>query len=165
MNNAAAPDPLRRQRRTSIVSAVIVLALAGALGWEIIATRPVREAVAAYTALIAAANRQDIVAVQRLCTTHYLQSHAPRPAREGGVVGLPRNIHKNFQAWRHGPYVWICPTNRVGPLFQFAHESASWRFDGPIGLLRARGEVVPLADLTDSGDAPLKNEATAVAPP
>ena len=120
---------------------------------------------AAYTALLDAANRQDMDAVRRLCTERYLQAHAPRPAREGGVVGLPRNIHKNFQAWRHGPHVWLCPTNRVGPLFQFVCEAGAWRFDGPIGLLRGRGEVIPLDDLTDVDDAPVESEAAAIARP
>ena len=32
----------------------------------------------------------------------YLRIHPLRPADEGGIVGLPRNIHKNFQAWRQG---------------------------------------------------------------
>jgi hypothetical protein len=120
-----------------------------ALVLEILATRPVRQAMATYTALIAAANRQDLGAVRRLCTERYLKTHAPRGAAEGGVVGLPRNVHKNFQAWRHGPNVWICPTNRVGPLYQFVFEQGAWRFDGPIGILRPRGEVVPLAVLKD----------------
>ena len=84
------------------------------------------------------------------------QAHAPEPAREGGIVGLPRNIHKNFQAWRHGPHVWICPTNRVGPVYQFVREAGAWRFDGPVGILRGRGEVIlmepeaiPLEDADD----------------
>jgi hypothetical protein len=64
-------------------------------------------------------------------------------------VGLPRNIHKNFQAWRHGKDVWICPTDRVGPIYQFVFEAGAWRFDGPVGILRARGEIVPTTGLTD----------------
>jgi hypothetical protein len=107
--------------------------------------------VTAYTALIVAANRGDLDAVRRLCTSRYLKEHDVRPAREGGVVGLPRNIHKNFRAWRHGPHVWICPTNRVGPLYQFVFEAGSWRFDGPVGILRGRGEVIPYTELMDEG--------------
>jgi hypothetical protein len=133
-----------------LIGGVVILALGLALVLEIIATRPVRQAMATYTALIAAANRQDLDAIRRLCTEHYLQTHTPRAAVEGGVVGLPRNIHKNFQAWRHGPNVWICPTNRVGPLYQFVFEHGAWRFDGPIGILRPRGEVVPLDALKDA---------------
>jgi hypothetical protein len=126
-----------------------VLILAGGLTAEIIATRPVRQAVSTYLALMDAADHGDIDAVRRLCTDRYLASHDPEPARGGGVVGLPRNIHKNFRAWRHGQNVWLCPTNRVGPLYQFVFEHDSWRFDGPVGILRPRGEVIPYADLTD----------------
>ena len=51
------------------------------------------------------------------------------------------------------PFTDRCdPTNRVGPLYQFVFEAGAWRFDGPVGLLRGRGEVVPLADLTDETD-------------
>jgi hypothetical protein len=156
------PPPPRR--RAWFAGAAVTLILAGALAWEIIATRPVRQALAAYTALIAAANRQDVAAVRQLCTQRYLQAHTPSAAREGGVVGLPRNIHKNFQAWRHGPHVWICPTNRVGPLYQFALEAGAWRFDGPVGILRGRGEVIPLADLTDDA-VPLEDKEPVIAPP
>jgi hypothetical protein len=164
MSTTGASGSPRRRGRAWLVGTAVLLILIGLLAWEIVATRPVRQALAAYTALLAAANRQDIDAVRLLCSEHYLQAHSPRPAREGGVVGLPRNIHKNFKAWRHGTHVWICPTNRVGALFQFVLESGSWRFDGPVGLLRGRGEVVPLADLTD--DQPtFDGEETAVSPP
>ncbi len=139
----------RRNRRSWIVAIVMSALLGGGLVAEIIATRPVRRSVAAYTALIAAANRQDMEAVAEHCSSRYLRAHPLRPAREGGVVGLPRNIHKNFRAWRHGAAVWLCPTDRVGPLYQFVLERGDWRFDGPIGLLRGRGEIVPYSDLTD----------------
>jgi hypothetical protein len=137
-------------RRHWLIGGAVVLALAAALALEITATRPVREAVHAYTALIAAANRQDLEAVRRISSQRYLKTHAPRAAEEGGVVGLPRNMHKNFQAWQHGANIWICPTNRVGPLYQFVFEQGAWRFDGPIGILRPRGEVVPVDDLPDA---------------
>jgi hypothetical protein len=136
-------------RRSWILAAALVLVLLLALIAEIIATRPVRQSVTAYTALISAANRQDLDAVRRLCTARYLEAHPPRPAREGGVVGLPRNIHKNFQAWRHGAAVWMCPTNRVGPIYQFVFESGSWRFDGPAGILRPRGQIILSTELSD----------------
>ena len=120
-----------------------------ALAGEVLATRAVRQSVTAYTALLAAANRHDLQAASRLCTPRYLAEHPLRPAAEGGIVGLPRNIHKNFQAWRHGKDVWICPTDRVGPIYQFVFEAGAWRFDGPVGILRARGEIVPTTGLTD----------------
>lgn len=127
---------------------VVVGAVAGALLAAVVVgvstwTRPVREAVTAYTKLISAANRQDVSAARRLCSTRYLKSHKLVPANEGGVVGLPRNIHPNFQAWRQGPHVWLCPTNRVGPIYQFVFENGKWRFDGPVGILRGRGEFIP----------------------
>jgi hypothetical protein len=127
------------------------IAIAAAVVLMAIRTQPVREAVASYTALISAANRQDIEGAQRLCSANYRRSHVLRPAYEGGIVGLPRNIHKNFQAWRQGANVWLCPTNRVGPVYQFVREAGVWRFDGPVGLLRGRNEFIPLPDLTDDG--------------
>jgi hypothetical protein len=139
----------QRQRRTWIIAGAVVLLLAAALAAEVVATRPVRQAVTAYTALLGAANRQDLDAIRRLCTERYLKVHPPTTAREGGIVGLPRNIHKNFQAWRHGPDVWLCPTNRVGPIYQFHFEAGSWKFDGPVGILRPRGEVVPYLEKLD----------------
>ncbi|SIO07234.1 hypothetical protein SAMN05444166_2305 [Singulisphaera sp. GP187] len=138
----------------------ITLMIGGAVVLMAIQTRPTREAVAAYTALFTAANRQDIEAATRLCSARYLRIHPLRPADEGGIVGLPRNIHKNFQAWRQGPNIWVCPTNRVGPVYQFVRERDAWRFDGPVGLLRGRGEFFPLSDLTDEG-APSLDEPPA----
>jgi hypothetical protein len=63
---------------------------------------------------------------------------------------MPRNINKNFKAWREGPHVWICPTNRVGPVYQFVFENGGWRFDGPIAILRPWGEIVRTSDLPDA---------------
>lgn len=114
-------------------------------------TRPVRQAVRAYTELMSAVNRQDLEAVRSLCSERYLRAHQPEPADEGGVVGLPRNIHKNFRAWRAGPNVWICPTNRIGPVYQLVPEGGGWRFDGPVGLLRPDGQVLPMDDQGPAG--------------
>lgn len=142
------------QARPKSAAALVVLAIGGlavvVAGW-VRATRPVRETVGAYSALISAANRQDVEAAAQLCSTRYRRLHRLQPAEEGGIVGLPRNIHKNFQAWRQGENVWICPTNRVGPVYQFVHEAGRWRFDGPVGLLQGRNEFLPLPDLTDDG--------------
>jgi hypothetical protein len=57
------------------------------------------------------------------------------------MVGFPRNIHKNFQVWSEGDEVWLCPTNRVGPVYRFVLEGASWKFDGPVGVLKPGGQV------------------------
>lgn len=131
------------------LASAVLAAVAGMVAW----TRPVREAVGAYTQLLEAANHQDVAAADRLCTKAYRASHRLRAADEGGLVGLPRNIHKNFQAWRSGPNVWLCPTNRIGPVYQFIWEDGSWKFDGPIGLLQPGGQVV-ITDPID--DASLK---------
>jgi hypothetical protein len=124
------------------VTAALIATLAGMVAW----TRPARDSVRVYTKLLAAANRQDIAAARRHCSSRYLKSHTLRLASHGGIVGLPRNIHRNFQVWRSGQNVWLCPTNRVGPVYQFVFEANGWRFDGPIGLLQPRGRVIRLRE-------------------
>ena len=104
--------------------------------------RATQGAVATYTDLIFAANVQDLPTIRRLCTARYLQGRTIREAKEGGVVGLPRNINKNFQAWREGESVYLCPTNRVGPVYRFVQEDGRWKFDGPAGILVAGGQFV-----------------------
>jgi hypothetical protein len=139
------PKPSRRL-------AWIVLGLtvaAGGLAFEIAQTRPVREAVRCYTELISAANRRDLVAARALCTNEYLATHDLKLAQEGGMVGLPRNIHKNFQAWREGDDVWLCPTNRVGPVFRFVKDADTWKFDGVVGQLMPGGRVEPMDEIAD----------------
>ncbi|HMB02311.1 MAG TPA: hypothetical protein VKP69_01060 [Isosphaeraceae bacterium] len=142
-------------RRAALIGAAVALALGAGLAATALWTRPVRRAVATYTELISLANRPDLEPgdrldrARRLCSARYLRTHRLTPAGEGGIVGLPRNIHKNFQAWRQGPNVWICPTNRIGPVYQFVPEGKGWRFDGPVGVLRPRGEFVPSADFPD----------------
>jgi hypothetical protein len=138
-----------------ILAASAAAAVVGALAGVVVWTAPVRGSVRSYTELLSAANTQDVDAARRLCSARYVATHSLTPSPEGGIVGLPRNIHKNFQAWREGPNVWLCPTNRVGPIYQFVHESGSWRFDGPVGILRGRGQVVRLPD---GGGGPLLEE-------
>lgn len=104
--------------------------------------RATHGAVASYVDLLAAANRGDLAGVRRLCTTRYLAGHSIAEAKEGGVVGLPRNIHKNFQAWRDDGDVLLCPTNRVGPVYRFVREEGVWKFDGPAGLLGPGGRMI-----------------------
>ena len=136
-----------------LACAVVVIGGAAFLFFE---TLPVRGALRTYVELIATANRPDLsdddrlAQARTLCSERYLRTHTLRVAGEGGLIGIPRNIHKNFQAWRREGKVWICPTNRVGPLYQFVYENGRWRFDGPIGLLRGRGEVVPYDESLDS---------------
>jgi hypothetical protein len=130
--------------RLAVWSAVAFAAIAGLLvvpGW-VAGLRATHGAVASYVALISAANAGDLDGVRRQCSERYRATHRIEAAREGGVVGLPRNIHKNFQAWRAGEDVWLCPTNRVGPVYRFVREGGGWKFDGPAGVLRSGGRVV-----------------------
>ena len=131
-----------RSTRPILIGVAAVAAMIMALVVMSVRTRPVRQSVIAFTELLAAANLQDIPRARGLCSSRYLAAHPLEPSAEGGIVGLPRNMHPNFQAWREGPHVWICPTNRVGPIYQFALEDEAWKFDGPVGLLRGRGRIL-----------------------
>jgi hypothetical protein len=134
-----------------IALGVIGLALLGP-GW-VASLRATHGSVATYTEILAAANGGDLEGVRRLCSRRYCESHAIKAAKEGGVVGLPRNIHKNFQVWREGPVVLLCPTDRVGPVYQFVYEEGRWKFDGPVGVLRGRGPIERL-DESIAGESP-----------
>lgn len=122
-----------------------------ALVWLAVSTRDTRAAVSAYTRLTAAVNAQDLNAVKSLCTKRYLETHSFKTAPEGGLVGFPRFIHKNFQAWREGNAVWVCPTNRVGPVYQFLNEDDAWKYDGLIGLLRSGQQILVLPEESRQG--------------
>jgi hypothetical protein len=144
--------------RTRVFGAAIAitsLILAG-VAFEVVTTQPVRGAMRTCAELFTIANRPDLSDAERLnaarslCSSRYLQNHPLALAAEGGIVGVPRNINKNFKAWREGPNVWICPTNRIGPVYQFVYENGGWRFDGPVGILRPRGEIVRTSELPDS---------------
>jgi hypothetical protein len=132
------------------------LLFAAGLAFEVATTRPVRGAMRTCSAIFTIANRPDLTDTERLeaarslCSTRYLQTHPLALAAEGGLSGFPRNINKNFKAWREGPNVWICPTNRVGPVYQFVFENGDWRFDGPVAILRPWGEIVRTSELPDS---------------
>src|SRR5262249_20168812 len=144
--------------------------LLGALAYEIVSTQSVRGAVRTLTELQTLANRESVPAsggpgaitaadggveaarleeIRSRCSTHYLRTHGLELAAEGGIVGIPRTLHKNFRAWRQGPNVWICPTNRIGFVYQFVFEDGGWRFDGLVGELRARGELIPISGAAD----------------
>ncbi len=140
-----------------LVSAGLTALVLAGLAFEIITTQPVRGAVRTCTELFTIANRPGLsevarlAAARKLCSSRYLQTHrlAVADPQDGGLVGFPRNVNKNFQAWREGPNVWICPTNRIGPVYQFVFENGAWRFDGPIAILRPWGEIVRTSDLPD----------------
>jgi hypothetical protein len=142
--------------RSFFVAGPVVLVLLVGLAYEIVATGPVRGALRTCAELFTLANRPDlqpderIAAARALCSRRYLQTHKLDVADDRqGLVGIPRNLNKNFNAWREGANVWICPTNRVGPVYQFVLEDGSWRFDGPVGILRPGGIVIPMADLPE----------------
>jgi hypothetical protein len=143
-----------KHARAFIIAGAIVLILLGGLAYEIISTAPVRGAVRTYSELLTIANRPGLkpegrlAAARALCTGRYLATHKLDVAESGeGLVGIPRNLNKNFKGWREGPNVWLCPTNRVGPIYQFVYEDETWRFDGPVGILRPWGEIVPMKDV------------------
>ena len=142
--------------RWILIVGAITLIVIGGLAFEIVTTQPVRGAMRTCAELFTLANRPGLSEVERLqaaralCSSRYLETHTLAVAAEGGLVGIPRNLNKNFQAWREGPNVWICPTNRIGPVYQFVFEGGAWRFDGPVGILRAWGEMVPMADLPEA---------------
>ncbi len=136
--------------RIALIVTAIALVLVAGLAFEIITTQPVRGAVRTCAELFTVANRPDITdsarldAAGQLCSRRYLSEHPLALAPEGGLVNIPRNLHKNYKAWREGPDVLICPTDRAPtrPIYRFVFEGDRWRFDGLVGILRPSGEVV-----------------------
>lgn len=137
---------IRRIPRAYWRAGAIALLFLLALFFEILWTAPERSAISAYHRLISAANRGDLAAAERLCSRRYLSAHPLEAAPEGGIVNLPRGIHKNHQAWRHGRNVWFCPTNRIGPIYQFVPERGSYVFDGLVGRLEPGNLIVPIQE-------------------
>jgi hypothetical protein len=133
----------RRWVMVALVAAGLLVALSARSIQSLMMTRG---GVATFTRLLASGNAGDLDAVRSLCTRRYLESHRVALSSEGGVVGLPRVIHKNFQAWVEGDQVWLCPTDRVGPVYRLVIEAGDWKFDGLVGLLGAGGRVEPLAE-------------------
>jgi hypothetical protein len=138
------------------IAALVALFLVAGLVFEVTTTQPVRGAMRALSELFTIANRPDLTeddrlaAARSLCSARYLKAHPLALASEGGIIGLPRNINKNFKAWREGPDVWICPTNRIGPVYRVVYENNGWRFDGPVAILRPWGELVRTSELPDA---------------
>jgi hypothetical protein len=126
----------------------VVLAILGAallvvpLGRVVRSLVMTRGAMSTFTRLISAGNAQDVNAIRSLCSKRYLASVSIQVSREGGVIGFPRNIHKNFQIWTEGDEVRLCPTDREGPVYRLLKEEDAWKFDGLAGLLK-RGRVEP----------------------
>jgi hypothetical protein len=146
---------MKRTRLFFIVATIVLLVAAG-LAFEVVTTQPVRGAMRTCSAIFTIANRPDLTDTERLdaarslCSTRYLQAKPLALAAEGGLSGFPRNINKNFKAWREGSNVWICPTNRIGPVYQFVFENGDWRFDGPVAILRPWGEIVRTQDIANA---------------
>lgn len=127
----------RLDRRSQIAIALLgVVGLLALVAIEVRLTAEVRGAVVAYAALLAAANEEDLGSIRSLCTSRYLdRSGGPQLAAEGGLVGLPRSIDKNYRAWQDGDDVLICPSGRIGPVYRLVREDGAWRFDGSAGYL------------------------------
>jgi hypothetical protein len=149
---------MTRARGYAIMAAIALFLIAG-LAFEVVTTQPVRGAVHTLSELFSIANRPDftdderLAAARSLCSRRYLQAQPLILAAEGGLVGVPRNIDKNFKAWREGPNVWICPSSRANPLrpvYQFVFENNGWRFDGPVAILRPWGEIVRTSELPNA---------------
>ncbi len=149
--------------RIALIAAAVTAALLGGLAFEIVTTQPTRGALRTCAELFTVANRPDLTDSERLaaaaplCSKRYLLEHPLATAPEGGLANIPRNLNKNFKAWRDGPNVLICiPTgsNRIGPIYRFIYEDSRWRFDGLFGTLRSWGEIVRTNDSTPAEDLP-----------
>ena len=143
--------------RLVLIGAAIVLLLLGGLAFEVISTQSVRGAVRTCSELFTIANRdgltdsERLTAARALCSTRYLQKHPLALAPEGGIVNIPRNINMHFKAWHDGPNIWICPRDRVGPVYQFVFEDGRWRFDGLIANMDRYGQIVRAVDFGELG--------------
>jgi len=144
---------MSRTVKYSLIAAGLLILLGIGLTYEIVATAPVRDAVRTYSELISAGNRPDMSDAERLkvaralCSSRFLSANTLALGPEGGIAGLPRSMNKNFQAWREGDNVWLCPTNRIGPVYQFVPENGEWKYDGLVAILRPQGEIVPAKDM------------------
>jgi hypothetical protein len=125
------------------------LIVAGLLAWPaarfVRSTRMTHGGLAAFKGMIDSANAGDLATVRVRCSRGYLESHPIQAAPEGGVEGLPRVIHKNFQVWAEGDQVRVCPTDRIGPVYRMVFEDGVWKFDGLAGLLGS-GEKVEASE-------------------
>jgi len=136
-------SPRSQSIRRFLLGLAILAALLGLGVFEYLRTAPIRKGVGAFTQLIQAADQGNAVLAARFCAPGYLARHPLVKNEEGGLRGLPRSIHKNYTAWRQGPNIWICPTNRFGPVFQMVPDGPLWLFDGLAGELLPGREFVP----------------------
>ena len=145
---------MSRTRTIAIAAAVVVLLLAG-LAFEVITTQPVRGAMRTCSELFTIANRPDLTSSERLdaaralCSDRYVKAHPLAVSPEGGIKGIPRNINMHFKAWREGPNVWVCPRDRVGPVYQFVYHDGRWRFDGAVALIQRSGQMIRTSEIAE----------------
>lgn len=121
-----------------IVGSIFVAVILG-IAWTSLRTAPVRGSLGTLSRIIVAADQEDDETLRLLCTQRYLHEGGLRRAAEGGLIGFPRTIDRNFQAWTESESVLICPTGRTGPVYRFIEEGNRWRFDGIAGVLGRGG--------------------------
>jgi hypothetical protein len=147
---------MSRTRSIAVGAAIGVVLIAG-LVFEVVTTQPVRGAMRTLSELFTIANQPDLSdddrlsAARSLCSARYVQAHPLAVALEGGIIGIPRNINKNFKAWREGPNIWVCPRDRTGPVYQLVFENGGWRFDGLVAYLKPWGEIVRSSESPGAG--------------
>jgi hypothetical protein len=153
------PAAKMTKSRIILISVAVVSLLLAGLAFEVVTTQPVRGAMRSCSELFTIANQLEhadparpevreklLAAASERCSARYRRLHPLVAAPEGGLVGIPRFINKNFKAWREGQNVWICPRNRFGSVYQFVFEEGRWRFDGLVGELSQWGKVVRRPD-------------------
>src|SRR5262245_21566427 len=97
--------------RIAFISTAVVAILLAGLAFELVATQPVRGAMRTCSELFTLANqleralparpeqaRELLAKASALCSARYRQLHPLVAAAEGGLVGIPRNLHPNFKA-------------------------------------------------------------------
>lgn len=117
------------------------MAFAALIALEYQHTKPTRSVLRNFTRLSEAVRRGDIETVRSLCSTGYLEKKPLQESTQGGLLELPRGIHRNFRIWRRGNEIWLCPGDRIGPVYRFVADGEEWTFDGLVGLLQS-GQLI-----------------------
>jgi hypothetical protein len=104
--------------------------------WQVTRPTPVRESVAVFTKLVAAASRGDAELAHSYCSSRLKTEDVAELAK------LPTRFERSFKAWREGDDVLICPTDLGGTLYQFVNEGDAWKYDGPVGTMTPDGKVM-----------------------
>jgi hypothetical protein len=119
-----------------VIAFLAVLAGMYAVIWQVTRPTPVRESVAVFTKMVAAASRDDVEAARAYCSSRLKGEDVAELAK------LPTRFERSFKAWREGDDVLICPTDLGGTLYRFVNEEGAWKYDGPIGTLTPDGKVI-----------------------